>query len=131
MQRPTAGVLVYVLALLVPSVASAKDESQRFDKPAALVYEAAIDVVTEKGGVIIYSDKTRLLLTFKSAGYWNKGFEVSVKVERIGEGQNESQVTLRTQKTYFGAGWGAADRINKQFYQQLREKLSQQSPVVK
>jgi hypothetical protein len=130
MQRPTAGVLVCALVLLVPSVASAKDESQRFDRPAAQVYEAAIDVVTDKGGVIIFSDKERFLLTFKSAGYWNKGFEVSVKVERIGEGQSQSQVTLRTQKTYFGAGWGAADRINKQFFQQLREKLSQQ-PAVK
>lgn len=120
-----AAVLVLVLALLSPSVASAKDETQRFDKPAALVYEAAVDVVTEKGGVIIFSDKEHLLLTFKSAGYWNKGFEVSVKVERIGE--NQSQVTLRSQKTYFGAGWGAADRIHKQFYQQLREKLAKPS----
>ena len=131
MQRPIAGVLVYLLALLAPSVASAKDESQRFDRPAVVVYEAAIDVVTEKGGVIIYSDKDHLLLTFKSAGYWNKGFDVSVKVERIGESQSQSQVTLRTQKTYFGAGWGAADRINRQFYQQLREKLSQLPPVAK
>jgi hypothetical protein len=118
----TAVVLVSVLAQLIPSVAWAKDQSERFDKPAALVYEAAVNVAAVKGGVIIFSDKEHLLLTFKSAGYWNKGFELSVKVERIGE--NQSQVTLRSQKTYFGAGWGAADRINNEFYKQLREELA-------
>src|SRR5580693_5041247 len=114
--------LIFLLTLLAPSTALAKNDSQRFEKPAAVVYEAALNVAADKGGVIIFSDKEHLLLSFKSAGYWNKGFEVSVKVDRIGESQ--SGVVLRSQKTYFGAGWGAADRIQKQFYQLLRDELA-------
>jgi len=49
-------------------------------------------------------------------------------VERIGE--NQSQVTLRSQKTYFGAGLGAAERINNEFYKQLQEELAK-PPVAK
>jgi hypothetical protein len=114
----------YVLALLV-CVASAqslmaKEESKTFEQPTGVVYEAALEVA-KQDGVVIYSDKDHLTLTFKSGGYWNKGFEVAVQIEKADD--NKSRVTLRVQKTYFGAGWGAAKRITRDFFRDLESKL--------
>ncbi len=111
--------------MLLPFSVAAKDETRTFDKPANQVFEAALNVAKEQD-VVIYSDKDHLTLTFKSGGYWNKGFEVAVQVEKVEP--VKTRVTLKAQKTYFGAGWGAAARIEKKFFDGLEEELEKKRP---
>jgi hypothetical protein len=113
-------VAALLLLLSLPVIAQAKEETRSYNKPPAQVYEAALTVAKENG-VVIYSDKEHLSLTFKSGGYWDKGFEVSVRIQ--GENADKSSVTVKTQKTYFGTGLGAAKRITRNFFAALDDKL--------
>lgn len=98
----------------------AKDETRVVDRSPEQVFGAAIKVASEHGA-IVFLDKENKILTFKSAGYWNKGFEVQVKVEEAGSAK--SLVTVLAQKTYFGTGWGAAARITRDFFSELDKVL--------
>ena len=111
--------LMLFAALLVP-VVFAKEEMKPFEKPADRVYQAVVTVAA-KQGAIIYSDKETRILTFKSGGYCNKRFEVQAVIEAAGE--SKSLVTVKTDKTYIGAGWGAASRITKDFFADLDKAL--------
>lgn len=108
----------FILSGLV--FAAGSDDTRVFNKPGSAVYEAAFKVAQDQG-TVIYSDKDHLTITFKSGGYVNKGFEVQVQVEESVSGS--SRIFVKPQKTYFGAGWGAAGRISKQFFEALDKAL--------
>jgi hypothetical protein len=100
--------------------ASASQDTRIFHKPVAAVFEAALKVAQDQG-TVLYSDKDHFTITFKSGGYWNSRFDVQIKVEESGSGS--SRVLVKPQKDYFGAGWGAANRINKMFFEDLDKAL--------
>jgi hypothetical protein len=100
--------------------ASASEDTRTFHKPAAAVFEAAFKVAQDQG-TVLYSDKDHFTITFKSGGYWNKGFEVQIKIEESGSGS--ARVLVKPQKDYFGAGWGASNRISKMFFEDLDKAL--------
>lgn len=108
------------LTLAIAASAFAKDEMRPFNRRAAQVFDTAVTLASQQGA-IIFSDKEHRIVTFKSGGYWNKGFEVQVQVEEAGD--SKSLVTVKSQKTYFGAGWGAAARITKDFFTDLDKAL--------
>ena len=109
-----------LLLLSLPAIAKAKEETRTYNKPPTQVYEAALAVAKENG-VVMYSDKEHQSLTFKSGGYWDKGFEVGVKIQS--EDADKCSVTVKAQKTYFGEGWGAAKRVTRNFFTALTNKL--------
>lgn len=116
------GILALVILTTTVPLA-AKEQSRTFDEPPAVVFKAALYVANQQG-VITHSDKDNLQLTFKSGGYWNKGFDIQVLIER--DGSSGSRVLVKPEKEYWGLGWGAAKRINGKFFEGLEQELRQE-----
>jgi hypothetical protein len=117
--------LLFVVALLIPSIAAAKPKKKTYGNAPQDVFSAALKTARDRH-VVTFVDEKNMLFTFKTGeSMFSGGFIANATVEPAPGG---STLTINVQKKDGGGlEFDAGDRMADKFFEQVTQELAGES----